>query len=436
MLVLAAALPASAADEEVVRLSVEEAVSRALEHAPELEARRAERRAAEAGVGQAEAARRPQLDLFGSYTRRSDVPELSVNLPGQPPRTIFNNVPDNYMLRAEARVPLYTGERLPELEQAARREAEARREDLAAGRGDIALETRRAYWNLVTARENVRVLAAAVESFDAHLEDARNRERFGLAARNEVLAVKVERERARLARMDAERGAAVIEADLARLTGLPPGTRIEPAARLDPPHREAAAGEGLEGLVGEALQARPEIAALRQRVRGAERRLAAERAGRRPSVEAVAGYDYANPNRQVLPVEEAWEDTWDVSVRASLNVWDGGRTDEAVARARAEQAAFEARLRGLKEGVRQEVTARRQELRTALDAIAVAEENVVSARESRRVAADRYREGVIPSSERLDAEVALLRAGLDRTEAIARARLAVAALERALGRTP
>ena len=57
-----------------------------------------------------------------------------------------------------------------------------------------------------------------------------------------------------------------------------------------------------------------------------------------------------------------------------------------------------------------------------------------SARENQHVAADRYREGLIPSSELLDAEVGLLRSGLDLTDALAQARLAAAGLDRALGK--
>ena len=59
---------------------------------------------------------------------------------------------------------------------------------------------------------------------------------------------------------------------------------------------------------------------------------------------------------------------------------------------------------------------------------------MVSAAENRRVATDRYHAGVIPSSERLDAEVAHERAALARTEALTALRLAAAGLERAVGR--
>jgi outer membrane protein TolC len=91
-------------------------------------------------------------------------------------------------------------------------------------------------------------------------------------------------------------------------------------------------------------------------------------------------------------------------------------------------------LRELDRAIRLEITERVLELRTAQARLAVAERSVVSAAESRRVAGDRYREGVIPSSELLDAELAQERAELARTQAHAVLRLAAAGLDRAVGR--
>ncbi len=62
------------------------------------------------------------------------------------------------------------------------------------------------------------------------------------------------------------------------------------------------------------------------------------------------------------------------------------------------------------------------------------EEPERAARENQRVAGDRYHEGLVASSDLLDAEVALQRAGVDRAEALAQLRLAAANLERAIGR--
>ena len=270
-----------------------------------------------------------------------------------------------------------------------------------------------------------------IRAFDAHLEDARNRERFGMAARNEVLAVQVERDRAELDRLRAEAAAELAEANLQRLLDLPPATRVETAKLAV----AAPAGPAdVEALVAEAQAARPDRAALLARVTGAEARVGIERGARLPQLALGGGYTYANPNRDIVPPEATWKDTWDVGVSLAWSVFDGGRRSAAEARARAEADAAREQLRELDRAIRLEVTQRTLELRTAEALLAVAERSLESAQENRRVAADRYREGVIPSSELLDAETALERAELARTEALASVRLVAAGLDRAVGR--
>ena len=77
---------------------------------------------------------------------------------------------------------------------------------------------------------------------------------------------------------------------------------------------------------------------------------------------------------------------------------------------------------------------RTSELESSRAAIDAAEDAVRAATEASRVVGDRFNAGVATSTDRLDAQVALLQAELDRTQAIANARLAEARLARALGR--
>jgi outer membrane protein TolC len=277
----------------------------------------------------------------------------------------------------------------------------------------------------------VRVLQEAIRAYDAHLADARNRERVGMAARNEVLAVQVERDRVELDRLGAEAGSEVAEANLRRLLDLSPDARVEPAEPLAAP---AAPPPNLEALVAEAQAGRAERKALAARAAAAVALTGAERGARLPQVALTGGYSYANPNRDIVPATTDWEDTWDVGVGLAWSVFDGGRRSAGEARARAQADAARARLRELDRAIRLEVTESALDLRTAGARLAVAERSVLSAAESRRVAGDRYREGVIPSSELLDAETAHERAVLARTEALATLRLAAARLDRAVGR--
>ncbi len=421
----------------VVRLTVEEAVAQAIAASPRLAGLSALEAAAEAEARGARADRWPQLDLGAGYTRRSEVPELAIFTPTNDPAkpvervVVFPNIQDNWRVRAAVAMPIWTWGRIGGQIEAAEQGRAAAGADLAAGRADLVLETKTAYWSLVTARESVRVLQEEMRAYAAHLADAQNREKFGMAARNEVLAVQVERDRVELERLRAEAGSDVAEANLRRLLDLPPAARVEPAELLA---KAPAPPPDVEALVAEAQAARAERKALAARVAAAEATTGAQRGSRLPQVALTGGYRFENPNRDIVPPTAEWKDTWDVGVGLAWSVFDGGKRSANEARARAQADAARQQLRELDRGIRLEVTQRALELRTAAAQLAVSERSVESAAESRRVAGDRYREGVIPSSELLDAEVAHESAVLARTQALATLRLAAAGLDRAVGR--
>ena len=146
------------------------------------------------------------------------------------------------------------------------------------------------------------------------------------------------------------------------------------------------------------------------------------------------GYDYARPNPRIFPRSDRWEDSWDVSVNASWTLWDGGRTRAERADTAAQARVAEARLADFDRQVTFEVRQRQLELDSSRAAIAATADGVRAAAEARRVVAERFTAGVVTNTEVLDAQTALLQAELDRTRALASARLAEARLARAVGR--
>jgi outer membrane protein TolC len=415
-----------------LRLSLEEALRKAREASPPLRRLDALQRGAEAQLRGAKAQRLPQVDLSAQASRFSHVPEfVALFPPPQGPTVIFPDLPDRYSGRIGLTVPLYTGGRIAGEILSAEKESAAVADERASGEKDLDLEVTAAYWELLMARESARVLGEAVASYEAHLHDALAREKNGIAARNEVLAVQVERDAAELARLRAENDAEVAHADLARILALSSGTRIEPTAILEP---AAAAMEDLESLVDEALRNRPDREALKARVASSEARVRAFRAERYPQARFSAGYEVLDPNLRYFPPAEGWHDDWDASLSLSLRVFDGGRASASVAQAEARTEAAHQELEGLDQRIRFDTTRRHLEFKTALAEVDLAEKSLDSAKENRRVASERFRAGVIPSSELLDAETALLRAGLQRTASLTRERLALARLQRAVGR--
>ncbi len=420
------------AEAATVRLTLTDALERARLNSPRLESLTALEAAAEAARSGAIAERLPLVDFSGGYTRNSNVDEFALTLPGLGTRTLFPNIPNNYRLHAGASLPLYAGGRIDSAIAAADRQREAAVQDRSVAVNDLLLETQTAYWGLVTARESARVLAEAETAYEAHLKDAKNRFEVGTAASNEVLAVQVERDRAELARLQAENSAAVVNENLIRLVGLPPGSRVEPAEPLTEPPASPAEPEA---LVTSALAARPEVLALQARAKAARASVEIQKSINRPQASLSLGYDYADPNPRILPPQDEFRSTWSAGVAVALRVFDGGRGAAAAAQASAQADALDRQLEDLKARLRLEVTSRLLDLSSARAALVVAARNLDAAKENVRVARDRYTEGVVPSTELLDAETALLRAGLDQTSAATQVRIALANVERAVGRS-
>jgi outer membrane protein len=412
------------------RLTLTEAVAQARSASPTLARLAALEEAADAARRGARAERLPTLGLSAAYSRNSNVPEFIVQQLVRPDLVVFPNLPNQGSTRAEVNLPVYTGGRVGGQIASAEAQGEAARHDRIAGGADLDLEVASSYWNLVALRESERVLREAITSYEAHLKDATNMFETGLAARNDLLAVQVERDRAELDRLQAEVDAEVENANLVRLLDLSPSTRVEPVVEAPSP----GADEDVEALVAPALDARPEVRALRARVAAADASIRVARAPKLPQANVQGRYDYANPNQRIFPLEGVWRDTWSLGIGVSWTAFDGGRTSAAAARAQAQAEATRRELDDLVQRIRLEVTARALAVRTARASRRVAARNVESARENVKVSQDRYQAGVSPSSDLLDAETRLLRAGLDETLATTRLRVASAQLDRAVGR--
>jgi outer membrane protein len=428
---LALAFAAHAAVAQPLRVTLDEAIARGLDTSHRLAEAVARGEAAGAAAEQRRAALLPQIAAQAGYMRTNHVETFGVLLPNNVLRVIYPDIPDNYRSRLDVQWPVYTAGRLDALERAARIEATASSDDVAAARGDLVLEIARAYWTLVSASASVSVVEESLRRVGAHLQDVRNQLAAGLLAPNDVLTVEAQESRQRMLAIQARGTRAVAELDLARLIGVAPGTAVEPASVLEPPPAEPLA---LDALVETAKRQRPERAGLVKRAAAATERGRAAAAALKPTIAVAGGFDYARPNPRIFPREERWRSSWDASVNANWPLFDGGRARSELAEAEALTRAVHERLADLDAALSVEVRQRLTELESSRAAIDAATDAVRSATEAQRVVGERFRAGVATSTDVLDAHVAVLQAELDRTQAIAGARLARARLDRALGK--
>ena len=411
-------------------VTLDEAIAQGLANSQRLAEIQARAEAADFAVAGRHAAELPLVAVQGGYVRTNHVDEFAIALPGRAPQIVYPDIPDNYRARLDLQWPIYTGGRTDALERAARAERGAIAKDLDAARADLRLEITRAYYAVVTARESERVLARSLEAIDAHLNDVRARLASGLIPPNDVSSAEAQSSRQRLLSIEAATQRAIAEADLRRLTGNPGATSKGDEGIFSQTRGTA----GVDALIADAIKARPERQALEQRAASADLRAAAVDAAKRPQVAVGGGYDYARPNPRIFPRRADWQTSWDASISLTWSLWDGGRRAAEYGEARANVAALKTRVDDFDRQVTFEVRARALELASSQAAIAVADEEIRAAVEAERAIGERYKAGVATSTDVLDAQVARLQAELDRTRAIATARLAEARLERALGK--
>ena len=417
-------------DPAPLRLSLDDALARATGASHRLGEARARQAGAEATVVVRRKSDDPTATASAGYTRTNHVDEFGVPQPNGSLRVIYPDIPDNYRARVELVWPIYTGGRTNALERVAEAEAKAAASDLAAVRLDLRLEVSRAYWALVTARETVRVLEAALASADRALADVRTRVEAGFLPPNDVSRSEAQRARQELLLIEARGRVESVTVDLSRLIGLDGPSPIEPADTLEQPAPVAAAPTA---LVSEALGQRPELSALAFRAESLDTRIAGLGI-RKPTVSLASGYDVARPNPRIFPRQEAWQDSFDLSVNVTWSIWDSGRVVAERTEAQASATALRERRAETETQIRADVRKQTLELAFSRAALVPAQLGVTSAEETQRVVTDRFDAGVAATIDVLDAQVAVLQAQLDRTRVLADIRLSEARLARILGR--
>ena len=434
LLLLVAAADNAVAQTAPLRVSLDDAITRAIEANPRLEELGARQEAARAVEDQREAAGQPQLAAIASYTRTNHVEEFSVPNASGGLRVIYPDIPDNVRSRIDLQWPIYNGGRLRALTRAAGAEAEAAGQDREAARADLKLEITRAFWAVLTARASVDVVRQALERTSAHLVDVRNQLGVGLVPPSDVLTIEAQHARQQMLSIEAETIVETTTADFKRLIGVDQDVPLELVADLKAgTTNQALVAQPFKAVITEARENRAERRSLLFRITAADERVAAASAGSVPVLTAIAGYDLARPNPRIFPIQERWKPSWDIGINVRWSLFDGGRVRAETAEAAANRRAIDARLRDFDAGVQVEVRQRLAEVTSASAAIEAAVAGVRAATEARRVIAERFGAGVATNTDVLNAQTVLLQAELDVTRARANAELARARLARALG---
>ncbi len=412
--------------QEVMTLSLDEAVEIAMRQNPSILAAQQEILRTEGEVVEVRAQALPRAALASSYDQQAE--SLTNNRSG-----FGNSQSQSWRVAIEGEQLLYSGGQVRAALTFASLAKQSSFYSLRETIDTVLENVRRQYYQVLLAEALIRVQEESVELLNRELTDERNRFEAGTVPRFNVLRAEVEVANARPLLIRARNSYRIAQLELAKLLGIDfqssgiatlpfnlTGRMIYEPGKID-----------LENSINLALERRAFLKIQRLAILQEVEQIKIAAAGYKPRLSAVGGYEVRS--------DQASDDLsdnlrgWFLGVRGSWNIFDGfetsGRLQQARARLETTQVNYEDSERQVK-----------LEVQSAISRIIEAEElvqsqllTIESADEALRLARERLAAGAGTQLEVLDARVSRTRAQITELEARFDYVTAVAELDRATG---
>lgn len=425
----AGAGPLEAQDGPPTRLSVDQAVERAVVQNEQVLVARAQKARAEGTVTEVRARSLPELNLDFGYTRNLQTPVIFFNQPGAGTQQISIGNDNDYSLSLNLRQPVVDFSLGP-ARTAARLSREASDASVEATRVQVAADVRVAYHQVLLDRELLRVQQQALEQARARLGQVESFYDAGTASEFDLLTAQVEVDNIRPQVIEARNRLELDRNRLKRVVGLPLEERIELTDSLREPRGDPPT---LERALERARASRSDLQGQRIRVRLQEENLTAEDRSALPTLSLTANFVRRASSPDFLPPEQDFSQSASAGFALSLPIFDGRARAGRVQQAEADLRSQRYQLRQLRESVRLEVQQTHQTLMSSRERIEASRSNVRRAERALEIAQTRFENGLATQVELNDAELAVTQARTNYAQALFSYHAARAQLLRAQG---
>lgn len=429
---VAASLLASAAAQ--TQLSLQQAVSIALEKNPQRKMAIADQRAAEAGVQEARSGLLPRVSFSESATRGNDpvyvfgtrlrqerftVADFALNRLNTP--TPIGNFSSRFagtwnLFDSFANVKSVA--RAKDLQQAAGHQLER------AGQETI-FRVVQAYLGLLLAQKQQDVAEQSVKTAQSILDRSRARYESGVVVQSDLLSAQVRLAGREEELIRARNNVALAAAQLDTAMGIPPDAQFQPSQALSEGALPQAA---LADLEKQALASRPDLKQIEAQQTAQAKSVSMAKSAFGPRLNAFGGWETDSAS-----LLQSQGNNWAAGLELQLDLFQGGAKKAQLAREKALEERIAAAHQAASDQVRLEARRAYYDFDSARQQMVVAKAAVGQAEESIRINQNRYDAGITTITDLLTIEEATRRAQTDYWEAVYRMRASYANLELATG---
>ncbi|HTQ61839.1 MAG TPA: TolC family protein [Candidatus Solibacter sp.] len=420
---------------ESTRLTLQQAVSIALEKNPAHKAAMAETKAASANVKEAQSSLLPHVTIAEEATRGNDpvyvfgsklrqqrfaTPDFELNILNTP--APFGN----FATRVGGSWTLFDSFASWRGINRAERVKDAADHQLERADQEIVFHVVDSYYSMLLAKKHVEVAAQSLKTAEAIFERSKNRVQSGVVVESDLLSAQVRMATRKQELIRAQNDLEMARAQLGISMGVAAENNFEPADVLAERNLPAIP---LTDAEKQAVESRPDLKKVRSEEAAQQQSVAIAKSAFGPRVNAFGGWEADNPTF----VAGGGGNNWLAGIEVQLDLFQGGARRAQLSRERALQEKVVAAKEMATDGIRLQVRRAYYDTDAARQQIDVARASIADSQESLRINQNRYDSGLSTITDLLAAEDAALRSETEYWEDVYRYFTSYANLELASG---
>ncbi len=303
--------------------------------------------------------------------------------------------------------PLFMGGKIIAYNKITKYAEQLARSQHATGMQEVILNTDQAYWQVISLTNKKKLAESFLKLVQKLDEDVDKMVTEGVATKADGLSVKVKVNEAEMTLTQVDNGLSLSKMLLCQLCGLPLDTDLQLADQNM--ENLALPATYTESNIDLALANREELKSLELASKIYQQKVNVARSEFLPTVGLTANYLVSNPSL-LNGFENKFRGMWGIGVVVKIPVFHWGEGIYKVKAAKAEANIARYQLEDVKEKVELQVTQSSYKVNEAAKKLAMAEKNMEKAEENLRYATLGFKEGVIPTSNVLEAQTAWLSA--------------------------
>jgi outer membrane protein len=318
---------------------------------------------------------------------------------------------DNTLYQATISVnqPIFAGHKFRYARESASLLIQSSKLDADNDKDEIVYNIIGAYINFYKIQQNQKIVAQNLEDVEQKLTEIKKFESQGLATRNDVLRFQLQKSNIQLQQIELENNRKVVNYNLDILLGLPENTNIQVqdvVYKLDVDNRP-------DVLLKQALQDRKEFGSLKFQDKMADVNIKKVRDEKLPTVGIGGNLYYINPSKALIPKSATYLAPFVVGINASWDIAGFFKNKNKLTEANLQKQQVEATRSVLTDQVKMDVNKSYTQYQQTLQKIKVLEDAVVQATENERITESKYKNNLVTTTERIDAQTLLYESRLN-----------------------